>query len=91
MDASSKDPYLNIRKRLSFRAWHRGTREMDHILGSFSDTYVSDMNEKELEQFDQLLQIGDPQLYNWYLGKEELPANLRNSVFEKYLSHKVVA
>jgi antitoxin CptB len=89
MNPSSKDPYLDHRKRLTFRAWHRGTREMDFILGSFADQNVNDMSAEELEFFDDLLQIGDPILYNWYLGKEDIPANMINPVLEKYLAHKV--
>lgn len=89
MNPSSKDPYLDQRKRLTFRAWHRGTREMDFILGSFADQNINNMSVEELKYFDDLLQINDPILYNWYLGKEGIPANMMNPVLEKYLAHKV--
>lgn len=76
------------RKRLGFRAWHRGTREMDLIMGSFADQYLSEFGDTELSQFDDLLQENDPDLYNWICGRETPPANLVNPVVEKLLSHQ---
>ena len=63
------------RKRLIFRSWHRGTREMDLLLGSFADKYVPDFDENELELYDELLNHSDPDLYNWITKKETAPAN----------------
>ena len=77
------------RKQLSFRSWHRGTREMDMILGSFADKHIKTMSEEELENYAIFLELSDPQLYNWYMGKEELPDTLKSPLMEKYLSHKV--
>lgn len=81
----------NKRKRLIFRSWHRGTKEMDLLLGSFADKYVSGFSEEDLRLYEDLLHISDPDLYNWITGKEDPPANIMNSVMEKLLQHKFTA
>ena len=76
------------RKRLIFRSEHRGTKEMDLVMGSFARQYVPDFSAEELAQYDEILKENDPDLYNWISGKEVVPANLMNAVFEKLLKHK---
>ena len=51
------------RKRLLFRCWHRGTREMDLILGRFADAEISGLSLNELAQFEELMEVPDPDLY----------------------------
>ena len=51
------------RKRLLFRSWHRGTREMDLILGRFADAEIADLSDDELAEFERLLEVPDPDLY----------------------------
>ena len=75
----------NKRKRLIYRAWHRGTREMDMILGRFADAHIGDMNESALAQFDALLKENDPDIYNWLTQRETPPANVRSSVLEQLI------
>ncbi len=77
------------RKRLIYRSWHRGTREMDLILGSFADKNVRGFLDDELRQYEEILELQDPDLYNWITGQEAAPANLVNDVFEKLLAHKL--
>ena len=43
----------NIRKKILFRSWHRGTKEMDLILGEFANNNVSDMDLEDLNKFFQ--------------------------------------
>jgi antitoxin CptB len=52
-------------KKLKFRAWRRGFREADLILGPFADTYVASFSEAELDTFEQLLEVPDQDLYAW--------------------------
>lgn len=73
----------NKRKRLIYRSWHRGTREMDLILGPFADKNVPGFSESELEMYEALLLNSDPDLYNWIAGVEEPPANVTSDVFER--------
>ena len=53
------------RKRLLFRAWHRGTREADLILGSFAERYVAGFDETALNDFAALLEVPDAELFDW--------------------------
>ncbi len=78
------------RKRLIFRSAHRGTKEMDLILGSFADKNLQGFSEEELEQYEEILQQNDPDLYNWITGKQETPANVVSDVFNLLKSHKFV-
>lgn len=78
----------NIRKRLIFRSWHRGTREMDLLMGSFADRHVREFSEGELAQYETVLEQNDPDLYDWVTGKKPAPANLMCPVLEKLLTHR---
>lgn len=77
------------RKKLIFRSWHRGTKEMDLIMGSFADQNLQDFTILELQQYERILQFSDPDLYDWISGKKEPPANLTDDVFKKLLDHKL--
>jgi antitoxin CptB len=44
-----------LRKRLRFRSWHRGTREMDLILGRFADAHLAAMDRGQLDRYGRLL------------------------------------
>jgi antitoxin CptB len=82
------DDLQNLRNKLIFRSDHRGTKEMDLILGSFAKEHVPHMNAQELAQFEEILKENDPNLYNWITGKEDPPANVVSDVFEKIKAHK---
>ncbi len=77
------------RKRLQFRSWHRGTRELDLIMGTFADRFLPGFSEDDLDLYDTILTHPDPDLYNWITGQEVVPANYMNPVMEKLLQHKV--
>jgi antitoxin CptB len=62
------------RKRLLFRCWHRGTREMDLILGRFADHEITSLSESELAELEQLIEVPDPDLYAALIGDKEPPA-----------------
>jgi antitoxin CptB len=76
------------RKRLIYRSWHRGTREMDLLLGTFADKNVQGFTKSEIEMYEALLEQNDPDLYGWITGQQETPANVINDVFERLKSHK---
>ena len=61
-------------KRLKFRAWHRGTREADYMIGCFFDRYGEDWNAPELDWFEALLDEEDVEIMAWALGTEEEPS-----------------
>ncbi len=68
------------RKRLRFRSWHRGMREMDLLIGSFADAHTPDFGHDQLDRFEALLELSDPDLYNWMSGREPAPVEHDNDV-----------
>ena len=63
-----------VRKRLIIRSWRRGTKELDLILGKFSNNNVSKLEMDELHLYEQLLSNDDHVIYGWLFEKEESPA-----------------
>ena len=57
------------RKRLSFRSWHRGTRESDLILGRFADAYLARFDDGQLDRYEALLECADADLFDWIIGR----------------------
>jgi antitoxin CptB len=68
-------------KRARLRAWRRGFREADLILGPFADARIESMNETELASFERLLEANDHDLYAWIVGGAVAPAELDDSLF----------
>ena len=64
------------RKRLKFRSWHRGTREMDLLLGRFADGSLDAFDAEGLRVYAALLEQPDPDIYDWVTGREECPSGV---------------
>ena len=62
-----------VRKRLSIRSWRRGTKELDLILGQFSDSNLNELKMSDLNLYEQLLSNDDYLIYNWLFNKEDSP------------------
>lgn len=60
-----------IRKKILFRSWHRGTKEMDLILGTYADNNLSSMSNDDLMHFQNFLNLSDPDLYKWLISEEK--------------------
>jgi antitoxin CptB len=60
--------------RARFRAWHRGTREADYMIGGFFDRYHADWSETELVWFEALLEEDDVDVMAWALKAQPAPA-----------------
>jgi antitoxin CptB len=73
------------RRRLLFRAWHRGIREMDLVLGGFADAQLAALSDIELDELEQWLDIPDQQLFSWVNGADPPPAELDTALFRKLL------
>jgi antitoxin CptB len=78
------------RKRLLFRCWHRGTREMDLILGRFADAEIATLADAELDELERLLEIPDPDLYAALTGDGALPGELSSALFERIRTTRAV-
>jgi antitoxin CptB len=71
------------RKRTLFRAWHRGMREMDLIMGRFADAEIGEMSEEDLAEFERLIEVQDRDLLSWITGEAETPSNYESAVFAR--------
>jgi antitoxin CptB len=60
-------------KRLKYRAWHRGFREADLILGPFADTHAESLTDAQLDALEILLEQPDQDLYEWIVEKTPTP------------------
>lgn len=69
-------------KRLHFRAWHRGTREADLLIGGFFDTHAEGWDEEQLAWFERLLEIDDVSIMAWAIGTEAPPAEFSGPMME---------
>ena len=71
------------RRRLLFRSWHRGIREMDLVLGRFADAQIAALSDADLEEYERLLEIPDQQMLAWVIGAEQPPAVVDTPLFRR--------
>lgn len=67
-------------KRIRHRAWRRGFKEADLILGPFADAHCPKMTQSQLDAFEALLNEPDPDVYDWVLRKRPAPARFEADV-----------
>ncbi len=76
------------RKRLRFRSRHRGTKELDLLLGGFADERLETMTEAELDRFEALLELPEPVLSAWLVGGRAPPPEYDNEVTRALLAFR---
>jgi len=77
------------RKRLLFQAWHRGTREMDLLLGRFADATITGWTDQETVEMEEILRVPDTELYRWITGQAPVPENHRSRMLTRVIDfHK---
>jgi antitoxin CptB len=69
-----------LRRKLAFRAWHRGTCEADLLIGAFADQCLTELAAEELRQFERLLEEDDPVIDDWITGRQSVPKEHDNRV-----------
>ncbi len=70
------------RKRLAFRARHRGTKELDLLIGGFAERHLSHMSADQLDRFEALLEVPEPVMYSWATGQVPPPADYAHDVMK---------
>lgn len=73
------------RRRLRYRAWHRGMQEMDLVLGRFADTELASLTPHELDELEALMQVPDPDLFAWILGQTAVPPERDTVLFRRLM------
>jgi antitoxin CptB len=71
------------RRKVLFRAWRRGVREMDLIVGRFADVHITTLDATGLDDFERLMEAPNAELYAWVVGSERAPAGYDTAVLEK--------
>ena len=79
-------------KRLRFRAWHRGTREADFMIGGFFDAHAANWDEAEMGWFEALLEEQDVDIMAWAIGTAPSPARFEGGQMRRlqdlnYIKH----
>jgi antitoxin CptB len=77
------------RKRLLYRCWHRGTREMDLILGRFADAHVGVLDDAGLDELERLIAASDPDLYAALTGGREPSPDFAGAMFERVKAFRI--
>ncbi|RWM08113.1 MAG: succinate dehydrogenase assembly factor 2 [Mesorhizobium sp.] len=76
------------RRKLLFRSWHRGMREMDLILGSFADAEIGALTGDEIDQYEKLLEIPDTEFLPMITGERPVPPDIDCAVLHKILASR---
>lgn len=79
------------RKKLRFRAWRRGFREMDLLMGSFADERLDGFSEPQLDEFERLLAIPDWEVFAWLIGQKPVPDNHAGEVLDQLIAFRYEA
>ena len=69
------------RRRILFRAWRRGLRELDLVFGPFADAHLPMMSAIELDEFEALLDVADPLMLAWINGAQSPPPERDTPMF----------
>ena len=76
-----------LKKKIVYRSNYRGTKEMDKLLGAFTKKYIDQLNDKDLIDLNELLNIDDNNLYNYYNGIKtdiKIESNKVSSLFKNF-------
>jgi antitoxin CptB len=71
------------RRKVLFRSWHRGMREMDLIMGRYAEMRIGTMTDAELTTFEALIEVPDRDLFAWISNREDVPANYDSAIYRE--------
>jgi antitoxin CptB len=82
--AQAKNLELSARqRRILFRSWHRGMREMDLLLGRFANAEIGNLSNSELDDYELLLEAQDRDIFSWLTGEARPPSAYDTEVLRK--------
>lgn len=76
------------RRRILVRAWRRGIREMDLVIGGFADAEIATLDENELDQFEALMAEDDGDLLKWVTGEQATPERFQTDLFARVRAYE---
>lgn len=79
------------RRKLKFRADRRGFRELDLYMQQFTDAHLSGFDDRQLREFEAVLDIPDQHVFDWIMGRGSPEAGQRSEVLDLLLSFRYVA
>ena len=77
-----------LRKRLLYKANHRGMQETDKIIGGFAVQELANLSEAQLHEFDTILDVPDVDLLSWILAREPIPEAYDNEIMGLLIKFK---
>ena len=75
------------RKRIPYRATHRGTKESDAVVGGFFKQAILDIPDDKLDEADELLDVADADLMDWFMGRTPVPDRWAETLFDGVLAY----
>lgn len=76
------------RRRILYRCWHRGIREMDLVFGQFAEEQIGMLSEADLDEFEAIMGEDDHDLHAWITGANPLPVHLQTPLFARIASYR---
>ncbi len=76
------------RRRILYRCWHRGIREMDLVFGQFAEEEIAALSDAELDEFEAIMGEDDHDLHAWITGAKSLPEHLQTPLFARVASYR---
>lgn len=75
------------RRRILYRCWHRGIREMDLVLGQFAEAEIGDLSDEQLDHLEVIMAEEDHDLVRWVTGADPTPERYQTPLFAKIASY----
>lgn len=74
------------RRKILFRCWHRGTKEMDLVFGRFADSEIDGLADSDLDAFEVLMEYPDRDLFSWISGEASPPQVVQTPLYAKIIA-----
>ncbi|MCZ2204293.1 FAD assembly factor SdhE [Bartonella sp. A05] len=77
------------RRRLVFRAWHRGIREMDLIFGQYVEAHIVGMSDETVSELEYIMSFEDRDLLTWFSGEITPPPEVDSQLFRDIVNYRI--
>ncbi|MFN4168653.1 MAG: succinate dehydrogenase assembly factor 2 [Pannonibacter phragmitetus] len=86
MAPAQDDALTHRKKRILFRTWHRGMKEMDLLFGGFAQSELDKLTAAELDEMEELINVNDQDLFAWITGSKPVPAEWDRPLYRRMLA-----